>query len=149
MGSEFLKNLKTAVDGGEFNSEAAKKIIEIDNLAEEKKGSTPALNYIADKIDDGTIKLKKVTEEEAEMINSEYEKQMEAIKQTDLANAQLANLIEIEDMVKATIGDMITFANDLKEQFGKEFEAKNPAFENLLGKINEINMKYNNSIINN
>jgi hypothetical protein len=44
---------------------------------------------------------------------------------------------------------MITFANDLKEQFGKEFEAKNPAFENLLGKINEINMKYNNSIINN
>jgi hypothetical protein len=147
MGSEFLKNLKTAVDGGEFNSEAAKKIIEIDKLAEDKK---EADKLIEKRLEEAGVKTASgVTEEEVEMINSEYENQMEAIKQTDLANAQLANLIEIEDMVKATIGDMITFTNDLKEQFGKEFEAKNPAFENLLEKINEINIKYNNSIINN
>ena len=33
MGNDFLKNLKDAVDSGEFNSEAAKKIIEIDTNA--------------------------------------------------------------------------------------------------------------------
>ena len=34
MASSFLENLKKSVDTGEFNSEAAKKIIEVDKLAD-------------------------------------------------------------------------------------------------------------------
>mgnify|MGYP001561921865 CR=1 FL=1 len=166
--SDFLKKLKKAVDTGEFNSEAAKKIIEVDKLADEKLITMTKPN---ESINDSNLSksindrlkmagIKTVSEEEALTLNSEYEKQMEEIKKrdeenkriaelTNLVDKQLETLIEIEDMVKASIQDMLVFAKELNEKFGKEFEAKNPIFANLLEKINQINMKYNNSINNN
>jgi hypothetical protein len=167
-GSNFLENLKKAVDTGEFNSEAAKKIIEIDKLADEKlstmtkSGEVLDDSKLAESITD-RVKLggvKTVSEEEALALNSEYEKKMEDIKKQDAENKriaevmnvvdkQLATLEEIEEMVNANIKDMLSFTNELKEKFGKEFEAKDPLFADLLAKVNQINMKYNNSIINN
>jgi hypothetical protein len=159
--SNFLENLKKAVDNGEFNSEAAKKIIEVEKLANEKL-STMSNNEISNSINDRLKKsgIKVVNEEEALTLNSEYEKEMQKIEEkdnenkriaelTNLADKQLSTLIEIEDMIKASINDMISFVDELKEKFSKEFEAKNPIFANLLEKINQINMKYNNSINNN
>lgn len=144
MAKEFLENLKKSVETGEFNSEAAKRIIDISKLAEEKKDAD---KLIEKRLEDAGIKI--VSEEETELINSEYEKQMKLIEQKDLALAQLKNLIEIEDMVKASIQDMLSYVDELQHRFTKEFEEKDPIFAELLGKLNEINMKYNNSVINN
>lgn len=145
MGS-FLENLKNAVENGDFNSEAAKKIIEIDKLADEKK-STPALNKIFDDIQKGNVEIKTVTEEEAAMIDSDYEKKMEEIKKQDVVNRQLATLIEIDDMVKASIEDMLSFVQELEEKFEKEFEAENPMFGDLSLKMEEIKNKYEPTLI--
>lgn len=74
---------------------------------------------------------------------------MKALREIDMINKQIATLTEIEDMVMATVKDMLVFTDELKEKFGDKFEAKDPKYVDLLGKINEVNMKFNNSIINN
>ena len=90
--SKFLEDLKKAADEGEFNSEAAKKINELNDLAETK----------ANEMDTGELEssLKKRMEEtpveplnddEITELNSEYEEKMAEIKEVDAANNQLAN----------------------------------------------------------
>jgi hypothetical protein len=143
MGS-FLENLKKDLDTGEFNSEAAKKIIEIDKLADEKKN---AEQLIEKRLED--IGIKKVGEEDVEILNSEYEERMEKIVRSDSANSIVADLVNKEEHILMSIKEMIDLANDAKEEFAAEFEAKDPAFSDLLAKINHINMEYNNSIFNN
>jgi len=151
MASEFINNLKKAVDTGEFNSEAAKKIIEVTELADQKleaanKGGKPVDELVDERLKNAGIK--EVGEDEISEINSEYEKKMADIKKQDGINAQLATLIEIEDMVKASIQDMMSFVEELDTKFEKEFEAEDPMFGDLAQKIEEIENKYN-SIINN
>ena len=136
MATPFLDNLKKAVDTGEFNSEAAKKIIEIDKVADNVTGMR-ALDFAFDMANkEGAIQS--VTEEEAAVLNSEYEKKMEEIKKQDAINAQLATLIEIEDMVKLSVIDMLTFTKELEEKFSKELEVKDPMFNDLYFKIQEV-----------
>jgi hypothetical protein len=134
MASPFLENLKKSVDNGEFNSEAAKKIIEIDKLADEKIN---AFGLVTDRIEKAGY-AESVTEEEAAIVSSKYEEEMEKIKKQDAVNQQLATLIEIEDMVKLSVIDMLTFAKELEEKFGKEFEAKDPMFNDLYLRIQEV-----------
>ncbi|MFA5207125.1 MAG: hypothetical protein WC428_00345 [Candidatus Paceibacterota bacterium] len=150
--STFLENLKKSVETGEFNSEAAKKIIEIDKLAEEKIKSltktgqsiedSDLAKSVDDRIKEAGVKI--ISEEEALELNSQYEKKMEEIKKQDAANQQLATIIDIEDMVKLSIGDMMTFVAELESKFDKA----EPIYKDLLAKLEEIKTKYN-SIINN
>jgi hypothetical protein len=141
MGS-FLDNLKNAVENGEFNSEAAKKIIEIDKLADEKRDAEKLIEKRLEEA--GIVKLKT---EDVEIINSEYEDKMKKIEQLDEANVCLSDLINREERILGEIQEMIELANSAKEEYSVEFEAKNPAFMDLLAKINHINMKYNNSVV--
>jgi len=154
MGTPFLDNLKKAVETGEFNSEAAKKIIEIDKLADEKKN---AFGLVTDRIEKSGF-AKSVTEEEAAALNSDYEKQMELVKKqdeenkriadlTNLVDTQLTTLVEIEDMVKLSIIDMLTFTNELEEKFSKELEAKDPMFKDLYLKIQEVKNKFEPALL--
>jgi hypothetical protein len=140
----FLQNLKNAVDKGEFNSDAAKKINDIDKLADEKIKT--AENSIEERLEKAGVKT--VTEEEAAALNSNYEKQMEEIKKQDMVNKQLATLIEIEEMTKSTISDMMSFIDELEDKFTKEFDDEDPMYGELNQKIGQIKSKYN-SIINN
>jgi hypothetical protein len=55
----------------------------------------------------------------------------------------LATLIDIEDMVKASIEDMLSHVSELEDNFSKEFEAENPIYGELSQKIQQIKMKYN------
>jgi len=144
----FLDDLKKSVETGEFNSEAAKKIIEIDKLASQKLegGGTPGLNAIYDKIDSAPPKPAP-TDEEVLELNSAYEKKMEEIKKQDAVNAQLATLIEIEDMVKLSIVDMLSFTKELEEKFGKEFLAKDPMFNELYLRIQEVKNKFEPTLL--
>src|ERR1035437_8504121 len=152
--AKFLDDLKNAVETGEFNSEAAKKIIEIDKLADTKTNPSSGVQDILEK---AGVKPS-VSEDEALKINSEYEMKMEEIKKQDTINAQLATLIECEDMVQLSIGDMMTFITELETKFEKdlaetktkytnEFKEKNLAIISLSQKIWEIKTKYN-TIIN-
>lgn len=143
MGNSFLENLKNAVDNGEFNSEAANKIKEINELADNAKGFTEKDGEKAREL----LKSQAVTVEEAVELNSSYEQQMEKIKQTDIANKYLATVIEIEEMVQLSIDDMTNYLNETEETLSKEKENKNVIFDDLFNKIEEIRKKYN-SLIN-
>ena len=165
MASSFLDNLKNAVDKGEFNSEAAKKILEINKLADEKIKTMVKPNEFVTgseiseslnkRLEDAGVKT--VSEEEAVALNSEYEKKMEEIRLADIENkrladlanivdAQLKTLVEIEDMVKASIADMFSFTDELEGKFKKEFEEGNQMFAELYAKIVEIKIKYESNI---
>jgi len=139
----FLENLKNDLEKGDFNSEAAKKINEIDELAGTKDN---AGNLLEKRLDAAGVKT--VTEEEITSVNSDYEKKMEEIKKQDVVNKQLATLIEVEDMVKASVEDMLLYLDELEENFEKQFEEEDPMFGELSQKIEQIRSKYN-SIINN
>lgn len=155
--SDFLENLKKAADTGEFNSEAAKKILEVHDLADAKlrgKNVVEELEKIKENLEkraEATSieieKTKPLTEEEVITLNSAYEKKMGDIKKQDTVNAQLAILIEIEDMVKASIEDMFSFTNELETKFEKEFETEDPIFGDLSLKIEELKNKYQPTLI--
>ena len=143
--SDFLENLKKAADNGEFNSEAAKKILEVNELADRKlkELDTEQLqDSLQKRMEESPVPETKLSEEEVLELNSEYEKKMEQIKLVDTANLQLATLIEIEDMVKASIGDMMGHVDELEARFEKELEAENQFFGDLYLKIEEIKTKY-------
>jgi len=153
----FLDDLKKSVDTGEFNSEAAKKIIEVNKLADEKAKENP-FKLVIDRIEK-TGFAEAVPEEDRIVLNSEYEKQMEEIKKQDeenkriadminVINTQISTLVEIEDMVKLSVQDMLSFVKELEDKFSKEIEAKDPMFTELNQKLEEIKLKYI-SIINN
>ena len=152
--SDFLKNLKDAVEKGEFNSDAANKINEINELAEKKldgfKEDGKDINETVDVIEENIKKRiedaghKTVSEEEAKELNSEYERKMAEFKKIDMANKQLAMLIEMEDMIVASIEDMMMYCEEVESKYD---EKENPKFEDLFQKIESLKSKYN-SIIN-
>lgn len=146
MASDFLNNLKKTVEAGDFNSEAAKKIIEISDLADSKMGSTKAIDAAMEAAErEGAVVT--VTEQEAAAINSAYEEKMANIKKQDAINVQIATLIDIEDMLKANIDDMFSFTDELEEKFAKEFEAEDPMFGELYQKIENLKLQYKKLII--
>lgn len=144
MASKFLDDLKNAVEKGDFNSEAAKKINDIDKLADEKKGSTPTLDKIYDDVNTGKIVVNKPTDEEVEVINAEYEKTMKEIKEKDLVLQQIKTLQEIDETIMLSVGDMRDFVQTLDESFDKD----NPLHKDLFAEMERIKNKYS-SIINN
>jgi len=138
--SPFLENLKKSVDTGDFNSEAAKKIIEVDKVADNP--STRALwNAIEVANKEGAIKT--VTEEEAAEIKTDYEKKMQEIKEKDLALQQIATLRDIDETVMLSVYDMRDFIKTLDENFDKT----KPVNVELFAEIERIKNKYS-SIIN-
>lgn len=139
MASQFLDNLKNAVDTGEFNSEAAKKINDINKLADSKN-----INDIQKKVEN--IQLTPIDEETATNSNTEYEIKMSEFKKIDSINRFLATLIEIEDMVLFSIGDMMSHVSELEINLGEEMNSSTCA--DLKKKIDEIKSKYS-SLINN
>ena len=154
--SEFLDNLKKAADNGEFNSEAAKKILEVHDLAEKKlqgKDVVEELENIKSSLEKRqeeaveSEEVKPVSEEKVAEAYTEYEKKMAQFKKLDMVNAQLATLTEIEDMVKLSIEDMFSFVDELEAKFVKEIETEDPMFGELFLKLESIKSKYK-SIIN-
>lgn len=139
--SEFLKNLKQAVDDGEFNSDAANKINEIGNAAEKIKftDNEEVEAKAKERID--KIEPEVVSEEEIEKIKSDYEMKMAEIEKQDIVNRQLATLIQIEDMVNLSILDMFGFVDELDVVFEKELK-EDSAYSDLANKVNKIKTKF-------
>ena len=156
--SEFLKNLKDAVDNEEFNSDAAQRINKIDELADQKTvaGSQAELDKRLE-----AAGVKNVSPEEAVALNSQYEEKMAKIKEDDAVNAQTATLIEIDDVIKLSIIDMFEFIEGLEEKFAEqfkdvdlekvqedgEFPAENKAYYDLKGQILLIRNRYDSLLV--
>ena len=139
--SKFLEDLKNAADNGEFNSDAAKKITEVHQAAEKKASSmdTEELeSSLKKRMEESPVEP--VPEEKMEDLNSEYEKKMAEFKEVDAVNNQLAMLIEIEDMVKATINDMLEHVETLKTNFGDKIDTD--LYAGIKKKITEIENLY-------
>jgi hypothetical protein len=143
MASPFLDNLKNAVNTGEFNSEAAKKIMEINKLAD---AIIPAETKEELNIRLEAAGMKVLKEEDIEL-NSQYEKEMEKVKKQDAINAQIVTLIEIEDLVKLSVEDMFSHIQELENKFVNEL-GSDPLYKGLSEKIEEMKSKYS-TIINN
>jgi hypothetical protein len=155
---DFLKNLKDAVENEEFNSEAAQRINKISELADDKtlEGSQEDIDKRLE-----AAGVKNVTAEEAVAISSQYEEKMAKIKERDGVNAQLATLIEIDDMVKLSIGDMFEFIEGLEEKFAekfkdvdlekaqedKEFPVENKEYYELKGQIALIRNRFDSLLV--
>ena len=157
--SEFLKKLQDAVENEEFNSEAAQRINKINELADNKtlSGSQEDIDKRLE-----AAGVKNVSVEEAAAISSQYEEKMAKIKERDGVNAQLATLIEIDDMVKLSIIDMFEFIESLEEKFaekfkdvdltdtleeGKEFPVEGREYYDLKGQIALIRNRYDSLLM--
>ncbi len=140
MASDFLNNLKKAVETGEFNSEAAKRFNEINERANIAVNNSLSINQM-EKIEEN---LKSVSEEEAALAEKKYWEKMEEIKEKDLILQQIKTLIEVEESVAASVLDMKGFIDTLEESFDKH----NPSHQSLFTEIEKIKSKYS-SIINN
>ena len=136
--SEFLNNLLDAVNKGEFNSDVAKKINEINKLASIKAQKGNVESLLEKRISDAGVKT--VSEEDAIVANSEYEIKMNQFKEIDRINGALRNLIEIEEMVKLSIDDMFQYINELKSNFD-EYDGN---CTELFNKIINVNGKCRN-----
>ena len=148
---EFLDDLNKAVESGEFNSDAAKKINEIDKLANSKT-LAQSLEDLDKRLEANGVK--DVSAEEVATLNSQYEKQMEKFKEDDMINAQTTTLIEIQNMVKLTISDMFDFIDGLEtskfgdkikeagNKYSNEFAKENEAYITLAKQLEEIKTEY-------
>jgi len=143
--SEFLKKLKNAVESGEFNSEAAKKITEINELAEKMISGSSIQDLessISKRIEDSGIK--KIEEKDVKITNSEYEEKMLKLKTIDTENLHIKDLIEMEDLIRLSIDDMFSHLKLLETTY----DGKEDQHVNLFNKINYLRSKYSIVIIN-
>ena len=136
MASSFLENLKKSVDTGEFNSEAAKKIIEVDKLADNAN-----VENLADRLEKAGVKT--IDEGELGTINSDYEKKMQGIREKDLALHQIAILKEIDETLMLSLYDMKDFITTIETSFDKTKVVNGELFD----EVEKVKNKYS-SIIN-
>jgi len=141
MSEDFLKKLEKAVNEGEFNSDAAKKITAISEAAEKIKFKDDKEVEAKAKERINRIEPETVSEEEVKKINSEHDKKIAAIRKQDAINNNVANLIQIEDMVDLSVEDMFSFVDELEDKFEKELK-EDEQFAETAKHIEKIKKKY-------
>lgn len=145
--SKFLDDLKNAVNFGEFNSEAAKKILEVNRLADEKMKDLTRIDEetvqsksVDKRLEDAGIR--KVSKEKADEINALGIKKMAELEKKQFNDDRMLVLIDIENMVKLSIEDMMGFINETEGFLEEKFDNEDPTFNDLKAKIAEIKTKY-------
>lgn len=138
--SNFLNNLKNAVEKGEFNSDAAKKINEINELADKKINLDEVAENVKKKVEEDRSKIQPVEKEVAEAGNLEYENKMNTLKESDQVNSELATLIDVDGMIQLSINDMLEHMKSLEEKYSDKINDDN--YKPLFDKIKEIRDKY-------
>jgi len=136
---DFLKNLKDSLDKGEFNSDAAKKINEIDSKADEmmKSKSIGVINKsVEDKIK--STGIKNIGKDQLEELNSQYEKQMNERAKEEIILATIATFENIEFEIDSKINDLIGLINDVNRDYDNDDEKCVELFK----KIKELQDKY-------
>jgi hypothetical protein len=141
----FLDDLKKGLETGNFNSEAAKKIKDIEVASLDIK-PVDAEKSIENRLKN--VNVSEVTEEEAALANAKYEETMLKYKKEDEENKEIAlvinqvdTLTEIEEMVRLSIDDMFSFVKTLEDNF-KEKLYDDAKYADLNKRIQDINVIY-------
>jgi len=136
----FLENLKNAVENGEFNSDAAKRINEIALGADKIKiKSEEDLKVLETKLKSSTP-LKELTDEEKNQLSLENEKYEERIKEENKINSLIASIINQDDTIMLMIENHVNQLTTIEESYINDKE-KN---KNILEIIDKFRSKYNN-----
>ena len=142
--SDFLNGLNDALKSGEFNSDAAKNINEISELAEKK---TDNLDEIERKIN--SIKGKSVTKEVAEQKNSEFEHALRRQKEQDAILSKISLVYDLEEQANIMlleISELVTERNnhiaDLLKYIESLTELLDMGGSDFKDSIDEIKKKY-------
>jgi hypothetical protein len=116
--SDFLDNLENSLEKGEFNSEAAKKIIEIGDLSEIKASGTTIEEL--EKNVEGRYKkseIKKADEKTVDDLNVEYKKIMEEKAHEEKILSLHATLINQDKLIDDELFNIIDLIKRIKENY--------------------------------
>lgn len=143
----FLDNLKQSLDTGEFNSEAAKAINQLDELANgalhrAKQGSGTVEHNLQSEIAKRGLTAAPTTKAEADEANRRAEAEMKAIKENNVILKVIATLINIEETVYESVKDMTYHIYELEDRF----DIENPAHREIFVAIDKVKEKYGSLI---
>lgn len=139
----FINDLKKAVESGEFNSDAAKKINTINEYAEKLSGTIDCEKAVEKRLDNAGIRT--VTDKDNAILETDFDNQLKILRREELKTKELVMLMDIENAVELTIGDMLSHIQGLKKAFADEF-TENSENSDLVKKVNEIELKYSSFI---
>ena len=107
--SDFLKSLKKDLEDGEFNSEAAKRINEINELANKKTKAAANVDELEESVQRRLEEagIKEVSEDMVKEQTTEYEEKMTLFKQRDQINCRVVLLSDYKDSILSSITDLL------------------------------------------
>ena len=140
--SDILKNLQDALETGDFNSDAAKKIKEIDERADDfatmKTTEQMEDSLIGKAVEEGGIKTgEDVDKEKVAELNSEYEKKMEERAKEEVIYAIIAGLMNLDEELEEKLYGLGVYIRNLREEY-----MGNPLNDALFKKLDELEEKY-------
>ena len=136
--SDFLENLKKSVDEGEFNSEAAKKINALDDMAEEvleEKSVGQIEESVLDTATAGGVIT--VSGEEVARLNSEYEEKMKKHVAEEVYLATIATMMNDDTDIDKAVDELEIF---IQKQRG--IYPKNEEYEDIHTLMDHLAEKY-------
>jgi hypothetical protein len=143
-GKNFLENLKNAVEEGDFNSEAARKINKISELAE-NKGAGKRVEELEEVVEKRLEEagVVEVPEEDLPGLKenqmTEYEEKMQEFKERDKVNSEIAILHNINNVLTNTMTDL----GNTIALLGKKYEGESKKWTDLFNLMDELTEKYN------
>lgn len=147
--SDFLKNLKNAVENGEFNSDAAKKINEIDKIADKVEKTLKNEGKNLEEVLDEKINkritdsgFKTVGENEIGEFNDQYENEMNKIKLIDMTSKSLANIIDMDEMITESVKDLLEHIKEVEVLFENKLSGNENELKMFFEQIKQIKEKY-------
>jgi uncharacterized coiled-coil protein SlyX len=142
--SEFINNLKKAVEEGDFNSDAAKKINEIDkeaNKIKKNKSKEDIEKSINNKIKDSGTKA--VDKDNIAELNSKYEKEMQNRAKEEKIYATIATLENLEYSIDKAFDELKKFIIQQKAKYDSNDESCKNLYEKMDKLMNKYNIKIN------
>jgi len=141
--SEFINNLKRAVEEGDFNSDAAKKINEIDkeaNNIKKNKSKDDIEKSINNRIKDSNAKT--VDKDKIAELNSKYENEMQNRAKEEKIYATIATLDNLEYAIDKAFDELKSFIIQQKTKYDSNDESCKELYEKMDKLINKYNFKF-------
>mgnify|MGYP006290691971 CR=1 FL=1 len=137
--NNFLEDLKKAVEDGNFNSDAAKRINDIDKAANDvnkNKSKDEIKKSIDEKVENSGAKT--VDEDNVAELNSKYEEKMQQRAKEETIYATIATLDNLDNEIEKARNDLFLFI----QQQRNKYDPDDSDCAELYEKINELTNKY-------
>lgn len=137
--NNFLEDLKKAVEDGNFNSDAAKRINDIDKAANDvnkNKSKDEIKKSIDEKVENSGAKT--VDEDKVAELNSKYEEKMQQRAKEETIYATIATLDNLDNEIEKARNDLFLFI----QQQRNKYDPDDSDCAELYEKINELTNKY-------